>query len=82
MEDEIFKFDATCTTQGSENSRIYFRSNNYTASMKIPELKINLNYFDEIIICFPHKLPVYWEFYANETTPLLVLHGRLVILRI
>lgn len=52
MEDEIFKFDATCTTQGSENSRIYFRSNNYTctASMKIPELKINLNYFDEIII--------------------------------
>lgn len=50
MEDEIFKFDATFTTQGSENSRIYFRSNNYTASMKIPELKINLNYFDEIII--------------------------------
>lgn len=50
MEDEIFKFDAICTTQGSENSRIYFRSNNYTASMKIPELKINLNYFDEIII--------------------------------
>lgn len=48
MKDEIFKFDAT--TQGSENSRRFFTSNHYTASMQIPELKKNLNYFDEIII--------------------------------
>lgn len=37
------------TTQGSENSRRFFTSNHYTTSMNIPELKINLNYFDETI---------------------------------